>query len=176
MVAYHITKKDYMEGSTYSVEDYNGFSTYHMSLSNNQRGINDAIDGCRPEGFPSRKKCYYAFDNIENCLGFVDSIKDYKLYQVEINTEIPHSMYLVDFLNRHNYLLQALAYVYWDQTYAENCQVKEYIGTEIRILSRIDLPHNNSIQKCILNMRFNYDRDLCTGLCRNLGLSIVSTQ
>ncbi|KWW27620.1 MAG: hypothetical protein AUK64_2112 [bacterium P201] len=172
MIAYHITKKHYEEGEIYSVRDYDGESCYHRSLSEKQKRINEIIDQCRPQNEPSRKMCFYAFENIDYCYGFVDSPIGYNLYQVEINTCTPRPMCLIDFLNRHIKLLQDLSYVYWDKNLSHEFNVKEYMGTEIRIIDRIDIPQNNTIHRMRLNMDYNHDKDVCCSICRRKGIKI----
>lgn len=173
MIAFHITTKDYEEDTLYSIESFEGLSYYHQSLIEpEQQCINDVIDACRPHGAPSRKKCFYTFGQQEDCLGFVNNLEGYKIYQVEINTEVPHPMYLIDFINRHRNIVYSLASVYWDPTYADRFSVKEYIGTEMRIISRISLPPNNCIDRSLMIMKYGEDRQLCYQLCRQMGIQI----
>lgn len=172
MIAYHISKKEYEVGKTYSIHDYDGESCYHKSLTEEQKLINDSIDNFRPQSEPSRKKCFYAFENKDYCYGFVDSLIGYNLYKVEIDACTPHPMYLIDFLNRNINLLSDLSYVYWDNSLSHKFKVKEYIGTEIRIIDIINIPQHNAIQKTILSMDYNHDKDVCCSICRKKGLKI----
>ncbi|WP_289090440.1 hypothetical protein [uncultured Bacteroides sp.] len=173
MQAFHITTKDYEEGRTYSIENFEGFSNYHQSsIDPEQQRINDVIDDCRPQDAPSRKKSFYTFGKLEYCLGFVRNLDGYKVYQVEINTDIPHPMSLIDFINTHRNLLDVLAPLYWDSAFAERFSVKEYISTEMRIISRISLPPNNCIDRSLMIMKYGEDRQLCYQLCRQMGIQI----
>ena len=171
MKVFHITQKDYEEGKTYSIDNYDGLSYYHSSLNIEQKSINEAIDNCRPDNEPSRKKCFYAFENFENCLGFVKSLDGYKLYQVDINEKSPHPMYLIDFLNNNLNLISSLAHVYWDQSISKDFQIKEFIGTEIRIISKLELPQNINIYKSMMISRYHHDKDICKSLCRKMGIN-----
>lgn len=172
MKAFHITRKDYEEGRTYSIYNYDGQSYYHRSLNLEQKNINDTIDNCRPDNEPSRKKCFFAFENIENCLGFVKSFDEYKLYQIDINSTNPHPMYLIDFLNNNLNLISSLAHVYWDQSLLKDFQIKEFIGSEIRIISQLELPQNNIRYRQMMITKYNHDKDVCKSLCRRMGIRI----
>lgn len=172
MIAYHITRKDYEEGEIYKVDNYDGFSDYHSALNEEKKRINDVIDSCRPQNEPSRKKCFYAFEEACQCLGFVKNLEGYKLYKIDINASTPHPMCLIDFLNRHKCLLDSMAHIYWSQTLVEKFQVKELLGTEIRIIERIVLPRNNTPQRMIMNTKYNDDKDYCCSLCRRMKLEL----
>lgn len=173
MISYHITTKDYENGIAYSIENFDGVSYYHQSLANpEQQYINDVIDDCRPQNAPSRKKCFYTFGDIDYCLGFIDNPDGYKLYQVEINTNVPHPMCLIDFINGHKNLVQSLAPIYWDQERTEKFWIKEYIGTEMRIIRRLDLPPNHCIARSKMIMNYDHDKDLCSQLCHEMGIQI----
>ena len=170
MIAFHITKKNYEEGKTYNIDTYNGWSYYHNSLNDSQKAINDAIDSCRPQNEPSRKKCYYAFECPDFCLGFVNVIDGYNLYKIDINTSTYHPMYLIDFINRNKNLLNSLACVYWDQTLVKSFQLKELIGTEIHIISSVKLPTNNTLCKTRMISIYNQERDVLNSICQRMGL------
>lgn len=138
---FHITCVEYQIGIVNPIED---LSFYHNSTLNDYRSwINDFLDENSPEGFPSRKRTFYACDTILNCKALKSTIianSDCvpKIYKVKMNNPKKAPMALVTRLlqlGNDNPSNINLANEYWTPT--KDWRFYEYLSEEMEILEEI---------------------------------------
>lgn len=142
MIVYHITDKEYELGQIVDVNDFDGYSNYHLGLTASQRAINEYLSDNRPTGEPSRQLCLYAFEKPEYCIYFrkndISRGQTMHLYKCEMNSLQGHPMILVNqFSNTLESNWGKLKNEYWHPT--KVWKLKEQMAEEMRILEEIPI-------------------------------------
>ena len=133
MRLFHITERNYQIGETISINDYEGDMCFYYEKHTDYQWINDYLDACRPEEFPLRRKCIYAFDRPGHCFYFLahePSVTDH-CYEIEMDAKGEFPMVLTGRMIAHRNnaeILRAIAEEYWRPT--RDWNFYEYIGND----------------------------------------------
>lgn len=160
MRLFHITDNiTYKIGDVISVNDFEGNMCFYHEKHIEHRWINDFLNACKPDNYPSRRKCIYAFDNPGHCFFFLSReplITDH-CYEVEMNAVGGFPMILTGWMIRHRNntdSLRNIAEEYWHPTNPWNfC---EYMGSEMTIISEVNL---DNAQRNVSRNRYMMDYD-----------------
>lgn len=159
MRLFHITERKYQIGETISINDYEGDMCFYHERHTDYQWINDYLDACRPEEFPLRRKCIYAFDRPGHCFYFLahePSVTDH-CYEIEMDAKGEFPMVLTGRMIAHRNnaeILRAIAEEYWRPT--RDWNFYEYIGNEMTIISEVNLDVS---QRNISRDRYMMDYD-----------------
>lgn len=147
-IFYHASNLQFNEGQVYSIENFQGDTTYdHKRRSNQEKIINIQLDKARPNGVISRIKCIYLFSNLEQCKEYARNAKLKHIYSVCPSDKIygPYPMTIVTtLLNCQETIREVVINEYWNHT--QKWKVYEYITSSIIVLEEI------SLENKILNM------------------------
>lgn len=141
MELYHVSCKDYENGTVLYSSDFEETEYYLNSKAQNKNWIDETLDKNRPDGFPERKKSLFAFDNLGNCFAFKKGECHNRLnfYKVEMNNPKACPMCLTDALKQsNNELNKAVSREYWEPK--QNWRFLEYLSTEMKIIERVSEP------------------------------------
>ena len=162
---YHITCINYSIGTIPPIVDTSHF--HQATLNDDRRWINDFLDANRPPIVPSRKRSFYAFDSITNCVGYWSSkrctIGGPLLYKVKMTNPSKVPMHLVNTLlqkGEGNAANLQIATEYWHPT--ENWKFYEFLSEEMEVLERVDLKPEHRFNNAIILI--GQDRDLAKRL------------
>lgn len=159
MRLFHITERKYQIGETISINDYEGDMCFYHERHTDHQWINDYLDAYRPEEFPLRRKCIYAFDRSGHCFYFLahePSVTDH-CYEIEMDAKGGFPMVLTGRMIAHRNnaeILRAIAEEYWRPT--RDWKYYEYIGNEMTIISEVNLDVS---QRNISRDRYMMDYD-----------------
>ncbi len=140
LVLYHITCKEYPIGKVPTLE---GESFYHQSTQNDERAwINQFLDTRKNVENPSRKKAFYACDNINNCKALKSTVAKPnctpRIYKVKMIYPSTSPMALVTHLmklgqnHEHN---NNVANEYWNPTF--DWKFYEYLSEQMEIIEEV---------------------------------------
>ncbi len=140
MRLFHITDRNYQIGETVSINDFDGNMCFYHERHMDHQWINDYLDTYRPEEFPLRRKCIYAFDKPGHCFFFLDREPDVTdhCYEIEMDAIGGFPMVLTGRMIAHRNnaeILRAIAEEYWRPT--KDWKYYEYIGNEMTIISEV---------------------------------------
>lgn len=139
MTLYHITNRRYEIGARICVDNFDGDTTNYYRERSKYNWIDDFLSAEKPQNVPNRCKAIFAFSSPCHCVYFkkteIQSDQQLYLYKVEMDVEHGYPMRLIRCLERHendNVIKEAIRREYWYATL--NWNVKEYIGSQMRIL------------------------------------------
>lgn len=140
MKLFHITDREYPIGEVVSIDGFGGDTCFYHQKHGEHQWINDFLDLYRPAGYPSRKRCIYAFDQPGHCFAFLydTPIAGYHCYEIEMDAVGGFPMILTGKLNdykNNDIVLKAMAEEYWHPT--QTWHFCEFIGERMTIISEV---------------------------------------
>lgn len=153
---YHATNKVFQVGERFSINMFDGtMSSYHASLSEKKKKVNEIFNRWRPNNVISRIKCIYLFDNLRHCIHYAKSEKYKHIYKVRSEEQVfgPFPMVLVNtFYKNHK---RQIIREYWNPT--KEWKFVEFLASSFIVVKEESL-------EIISNMDLEVDRDLANHL------------
>ena len=138
---YHASNKIYTDEQEVSINDFVGNTTCdYERRTKEEKLVYDLLDGVRPNGVISRKKCIYLFRELSLCQAYARSEHINHVYEVKCNDDDlwgPYPMTLVNtiFTCNNEESKAEVIQEYWHSTH--NWKVHEYLVSSFTVIQEI---------------------------------------
>jgi len=166
MSFFHVTDKEYEITNIVDATTFESTEYHQRVTAKGMDGIDTILDRFRPQDFPSRRNCIYAFDNIGMCMHFVGNRYDGNeiYYEVELVEPVKCPMKLIKFLNEEKYTVNQEVIIdeYWQPNPKNEWKYFEYLASSMRIIDCVE--GNDTMSKMIAGGYNDFDEELATNL------------
>ena len=140
MEVFHISKEQYERGQIVDIKNFGEETFYHRNLTENQRNIDNYLSVGKPDGYPERKLCIYAFAKPEYCVYFqmknICKGGNWYLYRCNMDVFSGHPMFLVGEMEKTGPdRWEVLRNEYWYPN--KKWKLLEYLSDKIEIVEEI---------------------------------------
>jgi hypothetical protein len=156
---YHASIEDYEIGETYSTGLFIGNTTrYHSSLDKAAQQTDLLLDEQRPEGYDSRLKSLYIFQDVKHCARYAKSLhkQNIKLYAIEPTSKVYGGFPMLLVHQAHNEKDKnkraKIIREYWSPKYS--WKFNEYLTQSMKIIDVLEL------STTVCSMEYDYDQKL----------------
>ncbi len=166
MTFFHVTNKEYQIDDIVDATTFESTEYHQRTIQGGMGDIDNILDTYRPQGFPNRKNCIYAFDNVGMCMHFVGNRYNGNeiYYEVELINPVKCPIKLVKILNENNYTVDNKIIIneYWQPNSRNNWKYFEYLASSMKIIAIVE--GNDKMGKMIAGMFNDLDEELGTKL------------
>lgn len=163
-VLYHASIKPYRIGSTISIDDFEGETTwFYQSLNENQKTVEERLDSVRPQENISREKCIFFFADPVMCQYFAKSQypkENIYIYEAAVKDYCGgfpmHIIGHLEGLIRNNIDILPQLKEYWNPTKKWNCV--EYLGREMIVLKDVSNKIHGEALTAVMDDRDIYNK------------------
>ncbi|MBQ1177208.1 MAG: hypothetical protein IIX52_06595 [Paludibacteraceae bacterium] len=145
MELYHATIKEYENGQTYSIDDYEGDNYFYTKLNDEQKKVEELLEESRNQDTPQRRKCFFFFDNLDYCSYFFsrqypgEPFHVYKVNVEDVRGGFP--MCMVNAIKNNIELAPMMVDEYWEPKSKWN--VLEYLSNKMIIIEECEVNNNH---------------------------------